>query len=279
MNKLWNLCNRVDINQMNEMLDEDSYKINFYFKHKPNDKLEPGKAAELEIFFRKQISTFVTDPECPWLDVETACRLSLSESTIDQIDYVQCAEDIPWVMEKVWFSVGPNGEKQEWYYASGEGEIKGYVIDLYTMTFRRISALRNRLGKMCGYDVLFGKTGISRAGNILALDSWCQTHHGMKGKGNVAIVRAPSPFASRFFSISPIVPVQDSTNECIRATVGSAIAVHMGLEAALIFCEREAEYERYCRIREGFPRNVWRSAPLLVTNMLLVLEYLMRAGL
>lgn len=83
---------------------------------------------------------------------------------------MECPNDVGWVIEKVWISLGRNGEQFGTYYAQGEGNSRSYLIGLYKMTFGGIPQPRDRLRKMRGFNVCFGWNAMSRMGAILDLD-------------------------------------------------------------------------------------------------------------
>lgn len=85
---------------------------------------------ELEILFGQRILTFSMEPVLPCRELRLACRLSLSESRIEETHYLQWAEDTPRVIENIWFSARRRVENEEQYYASGEVGTKCHITDL-----------------------------------------------------------------------------------------------------------------------------------------------------
>lgn len=78
MDNLWDTCGRSDIPSL-RMVDEDSFKIVFAYYATVGDIYAFVSRVDLWMLFGKQISDFVSDPECGTFDTSRAYCLSLSE--------------------------------------------------------------------------------------------------------------------------------------------------------------------------------------------------------
>ena len=222
-------------------------------------------ARELEFLFGPQIVEFASDPAISILTAEMACRLGLTESHGDTEKYAECPDDTDWIIEKIWLSKGgENGELEGCFYASAEGERTGHRIDLYTMVFHQVSEPAERDAELQEQDnpspVTRGSGQPSRVSLIASLDAWCYKHPGKKKRVNVAMARVPSPEAPDFFVGTPrnrlVVPVQDFTNNCLRAAAANGIALVCDFDTADRFFRRELARDEEERLIRGYCTSV-----------------------
>lgn len=157
--------------------------------------------------FGKLVAGFAADVDCGLLDVDRSVSLGLTDSMGDENVYGECAEDVTWLIEFMWFSVGRHGENASRYYANVEDDLASHLTYLYAMTFRGIPTSEDRVRSMRGFNFLFGNLQVSRIGAILELGKYCPKYPGRKKKVNVAMARSPSDFASSNFRSPKVVPV------------------------------------------------------------------------
>lgn len=146
--------------------------------------------------------------------------------------YGDCPDDTAWVGEQVWLSTGGSGETASRYYAKSECSAALCAIYLYQMTVCGAPTSEDRVCRKISWKDLFAQFRISRIGAILELDAYCVKYQERKKKVKVAMDRPPSDLAFPYFRFCEVVPVQDSSNYCIRAAVGNGLAVKGCMEVA-----------------------------------------------
>lgn len=68
---------------------------------------------------------------------------------------------------------------------------------------------------------------------VLEIEKWCVTYPGIPRKVQTAKLRLPSTYIHIHFDFGKVVVCRDNTNECLRASFGTSIAVVDGESAAL----------------------------------------------
>lgn len=168
----------------------------------------------------------------------------LLESSRHDKNYAQSAQNVSWILQKVWLSIGLKEENIGRYYAHTEVDTTYYKIYFYTMMFRGTPTSEDGLQTCKGFNKLFGRSLISSVGAIIELDNYCRRYSRNKKRVNVALARLPSPYASRHFFASYMAAVRDTANDFIRAAMANALTVYWDLGKARRYREGEGEADQ-----------------------------------